>query len=540
MGSNGSILSYVFSNPTLHEDATASNQLLPLAVPDYLPEKPEVVVNEGHPDELAVTQVQDGTLDLDLGPCPAPPGDSYAATLWDAKAPLPSPSESKDNVIESSKQRDADTRPSVRQLQKQYRKVHSLRDELITTRGDIKYQKLRIAHDERHVQESGDAFMMAVNQAFANGFSTSKDDLKTVREQLQSDFDRLGMKRDEMNAKEDILSLREHRLEEQETELMKMLEAFWGNSPDFQVKVTGSETESQTSVAPSTESENIPPLLREYYDKVGDVGIFEQRLDDLIDDYEEESANRQFRADQELPADPPDEVFEQAFAFQRNTTLEDLAAAKADAERLRLRCLDAGLHPQEEHDHLATSLIDDFVFVTPQSFLMEQRFPEFFEQGETDKDTGQSNWPQNDVGDSVATRSRGLLERVNGWILDVLRLSSLEVLNYRAAAKCVEEEKQYQLPTLDHELAKVVRQHWRADEGAVGHALTPRRNAETGLQEFHDTPLQDDSCPSSEPVPDDRSSAINRRSSSERKGSGTTSNVDEPVPDTGDLLVTVA
>ena len=87
-----------------------------------------------------------------------------------------------------------------------------------------------------------------------------------------------------------------------------------------------------------------PPLVREYYERRGDIGIFRDRLIDLDYTYEEGKAEHEFLRDRWGSIDAPDSQFEfENYTSRRQHLLDELQAAEDDVVELEKQCKRAGL-----------------------------------------------------------------------------------------------------------------------------------------------------------------------------------------------------
>ena len=100
---------------------------------------------------------------------------------------------------------------------------------------------------------------------------------------------------------------------------------------------------SAMSVTTDDSSSDLPPLLAEYFDRKGDVGIHYERLQEH-DFYHQEALTERTRVRKRgCFVDVPDHQFDQSYQDRRNLIIRDLRVAEADVDALALRCREAGI-----------------------------------------------------------------------------------------------------------------------------------------------------------------------------------------------------
>jgi hypothetical protein len=108
---------------------------------------------------------------------------------------------------------------------------------------------------------------------------------------------------------------------------------------------------SESSV-PARTGSGTPPLVRQYFDRQGDVGIWRERLIELEYAHEEGKMEREFLRDRGDPVDPPDDEFNFNYKTRREHILDELAAAENDAGALRKECDNAGLNTEVHRESM--------------------------------------------------------------------------------------------------------------------------------------------------------------------------------------------
>lgn len=89
-----------------------------------------------------------------------------------------------------------------------------------------------------------------------------------------------------------------------------------------------------------------PSVLKAYWDRKGDCGVYKERLNELHQDYQETIVARELSYDQERPPSTSDDHFERKFAEDRCRMSEDLQRSLSDIDALHARCLAAGINPE--------------------------------------------------------------------------------------------------------------------------------------------------------------------------------------------------
>ncbi|KAF2725341.1 hypothetical protein K431DRAFT_309497 [Polychaeton citri CBS 116435] len=101
-------------------------------------------------------------------------------------------------------------------------------------------------------------------------------------------------------------------------------------------QLVGAESEEE-SVA------DIHPHLEQYFDKLGDQGIFEERLYELDAEHNHHRAIRIFEAEHDRPPQTPDTVFEALYNEERTILQSKFDQGKQEADHLREICRNEGL-----------------------------------------------------------------------------------------------------------------------------------------------------------------------------------------------------
>ncbi|KAK4561244.1 hypothetical protein LTR86_004561 [Recurvomyces mirabilis] len=101
--------------------------------------------------------------------------------------------------------------------------------------------------------------------------------------------------------------------------------------------------DSSQSSKPQSVRSTTPTLLRKYYDRRGDEGIYHDRLMELDDFYHDGRITREMLRDQGHQLDLTDEEFDAQYKEQYDNIMVQLESAKADADGLAVDCGAAGI-----------------------------------------------------------------------------------------------------------------------------------------------------------------------------------------------------
>lgn len=238
----------------------------------------------------------------------------------------------------------------------------------------ILLQRTRYAHEveammncRNYLRESTTAFMDAANKVFLPGPAsegpTHMDLLKKTHASFLEDHESAQRQQEKLSGLGYRISRMEFRLEQKEGKLIKGLESL-GHvlSPSHSVPSSGSLSDSErhndVPVVP-----NIPLILAQYFDRKGDVGIFQERLQDLDSYHEEGQLTRDMLTERGDDLDVPDDQFRSEYLERRREILQDLESAEVDAEQLRTRCVELG-YPTVPHNASKSSDAGDSMYGT--------------------------------------------------------------------------------------------------------------------------------------------------------------------------------
>ncbi|KAJ9625888.1 hypothetical protein H2203_004654 [Taxawa tesnikishii (nom. ined.)] len=433
------------------------------------PDHPILNSSLQEPNPAQFLQIPDGSPSYK-----EPPSDTAAANVFAQIISRPS-------TGRPEERRSAqDDHVPLQCLLEQLRKVSQSREDLLLSRAEAKYEIEKYREARRHVEESQIAFMRAVDVAMVDSSPLyAHQHLKSLHQQLQDDQNALRAQSEANASLENALSNQEYRLAEKEAVLFTSLEKLLVRIPQSHIPGLDFDVASlpqSRSEAPST---SVPSILEEYYDKAGDVSVMKQRLDEADAEYEEEYARRQFRREHELPIEPSDEEFDRGHSSERTALVENLRLAEEAAEQSRQACIAAGHDPDHaeiQYSYSETPEPDghrDSVDIEQSPMFpgetMRAKFAPFFDRHYP---TTTSLMHLNESPDDLVLNFKDTRDRINRWLLDVLRQTRTEVLQYKAAAEEVGEQQDYIFPASTSSWADLVYDYWSQDEGAHGSPLT--------------------------------------------------------------------
>ncbi|KAH0543128.1 hypothetical protein FGG08_002554 [Glutinoglossum americanum] len=193
-------------------------------------------------------------------------------------------------------------------------------------------------------------------------------------------------------------------------------------------------TKGTTSKSPSTNSEEAPvyhPLLQDYFAKTGDVNIVRERIHELEFHQRELFKEQQLRKDYGIGMSEENANFLATFEPTHEGLESELRELELGAHKLKLRCISEGL--------LSNDLPVEYSLVASPELSVKT--PLVKPEGEETQRTEGSGTmiisnegiiqceraPEagGPIGDLKSTR-----DRVNGWLLDILRSSPMNIRQY--------------------------------------------------------------------------------------------------------------
>lgn len=272
-----------------------------------------------------------------------------------------------------STQQAAISRPTVSQelltsCLKQQGLLIRLRDNELQARTRLEFEQTKLDHYQGFATKSMSEFMKAQDHAMTHQtWNAWYPELCELHERCASDYDILKAQQDTIKRLNGELSNIRYQVMTQEVTSRTLMEGVFAA-----IGVDTTEIHSAGSAdTPAQESaDHLPPLLEAYYDRIGDVGIFQERLNDLDYAHKEARVERNFFADQRSPfaavdeeqepdwqfsdrqmhqwppLDISDKEFESSHQLRRQQMLAELEAAQREADDLAAECRGVGIDPE--------------------------------------------------------------------------------------------------------------------------------------------------------------------------------------------------
>jgi hypothetical protein len=199
------------------------------------------------------------------------------------------------------------------------------------------------------VTESQDAFLQeaeAILQWLPPEAPLEK--LQTLHDQVQRDHERRGQHVQKTQEIEIEMSEKEYKLQkkvlllaEDAKRLSEIVDALELNS------IAVEELSAASTVTEAEREVKIPGLVQHYFEKLGDVGLEQERIINLEIDHRDSRVDRMNKYDQGRPPSMTDEEFENAFlrGMADAQAVYDEAVRKADLARAV--CIGEGLNPDD-------------------------------------------------------------------------------------------------------------------------------------------------------------------------------------------------
>jgi hypothetical protein len=168
-----------------------------------------------------------------------------------------------------------------------------------------------------------------------------------------------------------------------------------------------------------------PPALFKYFTEVGKVNMTKDQIDDLVHEHLEAAEIDEVRSRLGYKRDDTEDAIAEwelqmelveDFDMTRDELFGQLKIAERAAERSRQRCIKRGLLEPHSVPERAVDIMLGYSADSMEGPL-ERRFPLFFSKGSDDEQKNENSPPK--------------LQGINQWLLDVLRVSEIQVVQYR-------------------------------------------------------------------------------------------------------------
>jgi hypothetical protein len=226
----------------------------------------------------------------------------------------------------------------------------ALHEEIVGLRVDLNNERKSHAQQREHTLAAQSSFADAsgrlMSAATASDAATAAAaDLQEVWGKLTQATEILKMREKTVQELENEVKRKESRLEEKEKQLYQEIHK---TREDVRSVVASDDALSDDSFVElsafsgSTDGEN--SLVHKYYDLMGDVKIFRERLYNFESEHNYQLAIREERRQLGGLLEPPDEDFYEAYFSGRKNLIQDLSTANADMQQLRTQCELEGVH----------------------------------------------------------------------------------------------------------------------------------------------------------------------------------------------------
>ncbi|KAF2415377.1 hypothetical protein EJ08DRAFT_703920 [Tothia fuscella] len=176
-----------------------------------------------------------------------------------------------------------------------------------------------------------------------------KDDqfsLQELNRDAQDSFRDLCRHEDHCIELENTLSRLEYETNKREQECYQ--NDFYAASGTSSSK--GSKHSAKSHATSSRTIENLPPILKEYYNKFGDAKVFQERIQNFNFDHQRTLRTRTKNASAGKRVKPAEQVFWKSYFRERKQHIQAYLEAKADAQRLRKLCAELNYQIEPEDD----------------------------------------------------------------------------------------------------------------------------------------------------------------------------------------------
>ncbi|TKA56550.1 hypothetical protein B0A55_12160 [Friedmanniomyces simplex] len=222
------------------------------------------------------------------------------------------------------------------------RKLARLIDRVLLKRTRVNYQDESWLRKYEYLDESAEALKIALADTNVSNVTPARlEKIAELQLQLRSDYDAIKFRNKTFRDLQNSLSNLEFRLAAKESTILDVVSSFAGRLPS-----DASDTESLGARTAASTKSNTPSLLKLFYERKGDEGIFLERLQEQELFYREGLVERDLVADRGDPLPMTDEQFEHDCRVQYEDILSDLLAAQKDVVRLRDQCEAAGLETE--------------------------------------------------------------------------------------------------------------------------------------------------------------------------------------------------
>jgi hypothetical protein len=283
---------------------------------------------------------------------------------------------------------------------------------LETARKDYGYQQKHTSSSESHFMEASATFMAAASMTDPS--THTRDHLQLAWERLQKSKDNLKIQEERVNKLEKEIQKRYGRLLTKETYLYDQMQ---GMRNGFRAS-HGSESESDNASAPisahSGSTVDMDPRASRYYDRLGDVNIYRERLFNFEMTHQQQIRIRQEQKELGLAYEMTDVEFYKQQLRERKALTEDILNATKEMKRLKRECDEGGIDVEEpETPPFADNNALDHLFRVQRGHLPYQIHPNSALVGQD------PDW-------AFLIRDGDIKARVGHWLTDVQKAAETD------------------------------------------------------------------------------------------------------------------
>ena len=235
-------------------------------------------------------------------------------------------------------------------------RLGQLRERTLLLRSRAKFEWNNCHNYRQFVKQSQEAFnegaAAIMNLSASEEYGERLDRLRSLHDQVMRDFEAQNEYAERSNALQTELGELEFELQKKEISVKEAGDTMKQILSDLVLpgySSAATAVESELPPSPSTQhSEQLDPLIENYFQKVGNVNNLLEQINEFNVDYVDAHGERLFKVDHEQALDLSDEDFERLWQEGRERMDEQLAEAERQAENARIACLDNGLDPEKQ------------------------------------------------------------------------------------------------------------------------------------------------------------------------------------------------
>lgn len=245
---------------------------------------------------------------------------------------------------------------AARTFGRRHARLQPFRDELLLLRDQANFEWEARQHNRRFVEDSQSELMDELARLNAELSDDPKfTKVRTLYRTVLADQQALKKRAERSTGVENGLSDLQYRVIKQEGGLVEAarrllrLTAFaqpansdgeWPSSVSSQYEVKGDES-------PERLFQQLPSPVITYFDKLGDVRVMRERVEQLVMDHDNDIELRAFQLEHDQPLESNDSDFQAEFERQYSLAEAELAEAGQIADSARRVCLNQDLDPDE-------------------------------------------------------------------------------------------------------------------------------------------------------------------------------------------------